>query len=286
MGVATQTSGTVAASRRRGHHTSMASRSPRRRPPRTQTRRAIRRPPARSEHYWDITHRPLQCLVFLLPFVLAYEVGMALLHGRLHPDDRPSLAAQQLLHWFFSLFGATGFYLPGAALVVVLLGWHLASHYPWRVPVQPLLGMGGESILLAIPLLFLNRWIPVLRGLSGHAGGEAGSWAGPLDNLLLSVGAGLYEELVFRLIVISLITLLLIDIGRVNQVWGVALAVIFSSLLFAAHHYYPIGADAWSLPEFTFRTAAGAYLAAVFVMRGFGLAVGCHVTYDVIAFLL
>ncbi len=107
-----------------------------------------------------------------------------------------------------------------------------------------------------------------------------------LDNLLLSVGAGIYEELVFRLIVITLLTMLLGDVARLRQVVAVALAVILSSLLFAAHHYEPIGADAWSSSSFAFRAAAGAYLAAVFVLRGFGLAVGCHVIYDVLAFLL
>ncbi len=102
---------------------------------------------------------------------------------------------------------------------------------------------------------------------------------------MLSVGAGIYEELLFRLIIISLLTLLLIDIFRMKQVFGVALAVIISSLLFALHHYPPIGVDKWSTSEFAFRAAAGAYLAAVFVLRGFGLAVGCHIIYDVIAFL-
>jgi hypothetical protein len=215
--------------------------------------------------------------------ILAYELGMLLLHGN-HPDQmQPDLAARQMLYWFFSLFGATGFYLPGAVLIVVLICWHFAAKHPWKVDIQPLLGMAGESIVLAMPLLLLNRWIPGLRGLTGATGSE--SLTG-VDNLLLSVGAGLYEELVFRLIIISLLILLIVDIGRIREVWGVAAAVFLSSVLFAAHHYHPIGADHWSMGEFCFRAAAGGYLAAVYVMRGFGLAVGCHVTYDVIAYLL
>lgn len=253
-----------------------------RKPPKTLVRRKVQKTARLSNAYWDITHRPLQCLVFLLPMILAYEFGMILMHGRLPQDEWPTLAAQQMLKWFFSLFGASGFYFPGAALVAVLLCWHIASRHPWRISISPLAGMAGESILLAIPLLMLNRWLPVLRSLGHLAGADR---AGGTDNLLLSVGAGLYEELLFRLIIISLVMLLLKDIVRVREVWGVAAAVVISSLLFAAHHYQPIGADEWRLPEFVFRTAAGAYLAAVFVVRGFGLAVGCHVIYDVIAFI-
>jgi hypothetical protein len=236
-----------------------------------------------SDHYWDLTHRPLQCLVFLLPMVLAYEFGMIALHGSRPGHARPSLAAKQILEWFFSLFGATGYFLPGAALIVVLIVWHLATRQPWKVNGHGLLGMAGESILLAIPLLFLNQWLPGLRAVVLAVGGA--SPPPQVENLLLSIGAGLYEELVFRLIIITLLTMLLVDIAGMKQVGGVALAVILSSLLFAAHHYYPIGADAWSSKEFAFRAAAGAYLAAVFVVRGFGLAVGCHVIYDVMAFL-
>lgn len=217
--------------------------------------------------------------------VIAYELGIIMLHGGAPEYARPALAAKQILQWFFSLFGATGFYLPGAALVVVLLVWHIASHQPWKVSSQPLLGMAGESVLLAIPLLLLNRWLPSLSAVTAAGEVPGTHVTDGLDNLLLSVGAGLYEEMVFRLIVITLISIVVIDIARVRQVTGVALAVIVSSLLFAAHHYHPIGADVWSSKEFAFRAAAGAYLAAVFVVRGFGLAVGCHVIYDVMAFL-
>ncbi len=261
----------------------MAVQARRRKPPQAQVPRPSRRRQDLPAHYWDLTHRPLQCLVFLLPMVLAYEVGMALTHGSLSLEVRPAaLASQQLLYWFFSLFGATGGYLPGFALILILLVWHVAAHHAWRISSWGLLGMAGESVILAIPILLLNDFLPgrVLEAVT--QGGPRSS----IEELLLCIGAGIYEELVFRLIVISLLTLLLIDILRVRQVTGVALAVIISSLLFSAHHYAPIGNDAWSAGSFAFRAAAGAYLAAVFVVRGFGLAVGCHAFYDLIAFTL
>ncbi|QDV90637.1 CAAX amino terminal protease self- immunity [Phycisphaerae bacterium RAS2] len=228
--------------------------------------------------------------------IAAYELGMIWLHGSALHQQRPFLAAQQLLQWFFSLFGVTGYYLPGAALIAVLLFWHLASRHPWKVEGWPLGGMAGESVLLAIPLLLLNDWIPGLAArsafaMAGSPSGTvllqaSGNSASQLDDLLLSVGAGLYEELVFRLMIISLLTLLITDVGRVRQSIGVASAVIVSSLLFAAHHYSPIGAEEFTTGGFAFRSAAGGYLAGVYVLRGFGLAVGCHVVYDVMAFLI
>lgn len=256
-----------------------------RQPPRTQVRRKRRARATLSDSYWDVTHRPLQCLVFLLPLVIAYELGMAMYYHNAPPAMKPSLAAEELLLWFFSLFGGTGAYLPGAVLVAVLMVWHIATRNPWRVPGQPLFGMAGESVLLAIPLLFMHGRLASLQALAEI---PVASSAQPpaMQEMLLSVGAGIYEELLFRLIIIGLLNLLLIDICGMKQVAGVAAAVIVSSLLFAFHHYPPIGSDqSWSASEFAFRAAAGAYLAAVFVLRGFGLAVGCHTMYDVFAFV-
>lgn len=266
----------------RGNHSRMVHRAERPKPPKTQVRRRGKKRLSHGDSYWDLTRQPLQCLIFLLPMVVAYEVGMVLRHGDVPMTERPGLAAQQLLQWFFSLFGAKSLLLPGLALLAVLLVWHIASTHPWKVSWPAMAGMTGESVLLSIPVLLLNELIRESSGLQAVVGMTYSTF----DNLLLSIGAGIYEELVFRLIIISLLTLLLIDVGRVKQVPGVALAVILSSLAFAAHHYPPIGADNWSTSEFAFRAAAGAYLAAVFVVRGFGLAVGCHVCYDVIAFAL
>ena len=266
-----------------GNDTGMTRGANQRRAPKTLSRRPSRKRQHLSNQYWDITHRPLQCLVFLIPMVAAYELGMAISHGNVPIEQRPGLAAQQLLYWFFSLFGVTGVYLPGVLLIVILLGWHIASRNPWEISLGGLARMAGESVVLAIPFLLLNELLREAPAIQAVVGGDRVS---AFDNLLLSVGAGLYEELVFRLIVISLLYMLLVDIARLREVTGVALAVILSSLMFSAHHFHPIGSDAWSTPKFAFFAACGAYLAAVFVLRGFGLAVGCHAFYDIVVSLM
>ena len=265
----------------------MARSTTRRRPPRTQTRRPSSKRKPNPSGYWEITHRPLQCLAFLLPLVLVYELGAALSHERM-PHGASDLAARKLLDWFFSLFGVQAIYLPGLVLVVVLVAWHVACRFSWTVAWRPMAAMYAESILLAVPLMLLNSWIPPQPGtaLAATTAGPANG-AGPItDELLLCVGAGIYEELVFRLIIITLLSMLFVDIMRMRQVVGIALTVIISSLLFAAHHYYPVGRDPMTAASVAFRAAAGAYLAAVYVFRGFGLAVGSHVVYDAVAVLL
>jgi len=237
--------------------------------------------PSANPGYYEAAQRPLQCLAFLAPLIIIYELGLALLHNGQQTSQRPDLAAQLLLQWFFSLFGATGYYLPGFALVAVLLAWHVFARLPWKVEPVVLAGMLAESVLLSIPLLMMNR----LLSTSALAGATMMKSSISAD-LLLSIGAGLYEELVFRLMLISMLMLLLKDIGGMRESVAVALAVVVSSLAFAAHHYQPIGNDPFSPRDFAFRATAGAYLAGVFVTRGFGIAVGSHAVYDIIVVAL
>jgi hypothetical protein len=231
------------------------------------------RPRRRGDKYLDSTHQPLHCLVFLLPAVVLYELG-AFWTSPAH-DSR--VAAWALMHHFFELFGATSLHLPALAVVIIFLVLHATSGEPWRVQKRTLVGMAAESAVLALPLRLLGRLMSPTVLFSVR------QW---VSDAVLSVGAGIYEELVFRLILISLGCLILIDILRLPVTGSLIFAVMVSSGLFAAHHYVPFGRDTFNPVSFAFRAAAGIYLAAIFVMRGFGIAAGCHIIYDLIVVTL
>ena len=101
------------------------------------------------------------------------------------------------------------------------------------------------------------------------------------QEIALSSGAGIYEELVFRLVAISLIMLVGVDLLHLPKTQTAVVAIALSSLLFAAHHHPPLGSEEFNLANFTFRTAAGVYLAGIFWYRGYGPAAGCHAAYNI-----
>ena len=105
-----------------------------------------------------------------------------------------------------------------------------------------------------------------------------------VPDLVGALGAGLFEELVFRLFLLSILALLLNRAARafsLPKVAGTVMAVILSSLLFALFHHLPPAREAFAVPAFLFRTMAGFLLGALFVLRGFGVCVYTHVMYDV-----
>lgn len=229
--------------------------------------------------YLAETHSPLHCLVFLLPMLIAYEAGLYLLEPIPGYAGPAKVVAVDLFEKFLAAFGASGLHLPALAVVAILLGCQVFSKQPWRVHWPTLLGMTGESLLLALPLLALNQAVSRMAGVGLIAAkGRAEVW---LDQLILSLGAGIYEELVFRLILISLLSFLLVDLAELPKASALAAIIVLSSLAFALQHHYP-GNEAFEPARFSFRLMAGGYLASIFVLRGFAVAVGCHAFYDII----
>jgi hypothetical protein len=113
-----------------------------------------------------------------------------------------------------------------------------------------------------------------------------------LTNVVTGVGAGIYEELVFRLILICVLMVLFQDVIGLSHQNAIALSVLVSAALFSAHHHiiWIDGQLARSAPfnwtEFGFRTIAGVYFALLFAIRGFGITAGAHAFYDIIATLI
>ena len=208
--------------------------------------------------------RPLDALLFLLPLILFYEIASFTRQDRVIAFD--------LLHGFIELFGQIGVWAPGLLVIVILLSMQIASGEPWKISWKRVGMMYLEAIVLAGPLLALSLTIPI--------NAETASSSDMMDQLATGIGAGIYEELVFRLILISLISMIGADLLRLEQGAVAAAAVILSSLMFAAHHHQPIGNEPFELIPFIFRMVAGVYLAIIFWYRGYGAAAGCHAAYN------
>ncbi len=234
--------------------------------------------PCSSDTKRGLLARPLDALVFLLPLIIFYE-----LTSLTRQQDR--VIAFDLLQRFFELFGHTGMWAPGLGVIAILLATHAASGERWSIRWSRVGLMYVEATGLCVPLLVLNWTVPlttVWGRLHLWDRLSSQSTASPLlDKIAMGIGAGIYEELVFRLVVISLVVMIGVDVLRLGRLPVAVAAVALSSLAFAAHHHQPIGTEPFDVVPFLFRTIAGLYLAVIFWYRGYGLAAGCHAAYNV-----
>jgi hypothetical protein len=275
--------------------------------------------------YFERTSRPIYAIVFLLPFIVFYELGTILINTDLL--RRYWLGRVVAFSWlqeflaYLGLGSKFGWAATPLAVVVILAALQLASRKQWRFWLGDILPMAVECILLAVPLIVLSMVLSssgqrqrdinqsansavriqtdtVLKcysvrngGLPATAegGGDDGKWQGLLANVVTGIGAGIYEELVFRLILIIALMVLFQDVFQLGHKVSIILSVFISAALFGAYHHivYLEGQFIQSSPfnwaEFGFRTIAGIYFAVLFAIRGFGITAGAHAFYDIIA---
>lgn len=229
---------------------------------------------------------PLASLVFLFPFIAIYEVGTRYLTTAAQQGREQQIVAFSKMAEFFRLFGANGKHMPAFAVVGMLLVWHIARKDAWRVQIRTIAGMTVESIAFGLPLLLLaflvNRYLPVLGLQATEVSPNRGSFS---DRFIMDIGAGVYEEFVFRFLLFTFFSLILKDLLKLKDRTVYLVMVLGSGLLFSLYHY-------WSPSEyfvsriFAFRTLAGIYFGLIFMCRGFGVTAGCHCAYDIIVTLL
>ncbi|MEM9372282.1 MAG: CPBP family glutamic-type intramembrane protease [Planctomycetota bacterium] len=236
-------------------------------------------PLARRGYFW-LSSRPLHILVFLVPVVVAAELGTIGLGGESIANQ---LAAHRMLVRFFEIFGVLGLHLPAIAIVITLLIQHVLSSDRTRIePIVPA-AMVVESAFLTGPLLIL---VLILQpGFSPAAAGIEGTTAGG-SGLLLAMGAGLYEEFLFRLVIITAVHFVAADLVRMPSRGASVVAVLVSAVLFAIHHDITSAAGGvnWRLAVFYF--FAGVYFGVLFLARGLGIAVGVHALYDLLVLVV
>jgi hypothetical protein len=253
------------------------------RTPRTRHKPRAARPEAGPLSYWERSKQPLEILALLVPLIVLYEVGLvrwlASAHG-VQTND----AHRGLVHLFESFgmdatrLGLPVLSLPALAMVVVLLVLHVLSRKPWSVDLPTVAGMVVEGALAGLPLYVLVR---AVMGVSMMAAAAApGTWLG--DRILISIGAGLYEEFIFRMVALLLLHSLLADLLRVKDPWATWIAVVIAAIAFAAYHPLRGATGAVQWPVFASLLVAGLYFGGLYVVRGFGIAVAAHASYDIV----
>lgn len=133
------------------------------------------------------------------------------------------------------------------------------------------LGFGTVIAILSLPLL-PGEWLR-LQSPAGGVPLTLGQW------VALSLGAGIYEELLFRVIIMGGLAAIMRAAG-VKHYSAAWIAAIGSAVVFSAFHYIGSMADPFTWNSFVFRAMAGLVLAGLYAARGFAVAVYTHAFYD------
>lgn len=260
------------------------------------TLRARRRAPAacaelpapegpREPGYFELTGDAWVSLVLVLPLLALYQVGIMLV------DFEVLNGVDFLTRYVFTHHGLKGIVVLNLSVFAAFFAAIIRLENQGRFRVSlfgPLLiESAGYAWLLGAAISFALEQLSVLGVSGAQLAASLQAFTGEgLRNLVLSVGAGVYEELVFRLVLIAVLQYIFRDLFEVGARPALALALGLSSLLFAgAHHVGPCG-EPFYLTVFLLRSAAGLLFAALYKMRSFAVAVYAHAIYDVYVLVL
>jgi hypothetical protein len=238
---------------------------------------------AAVQSYWRASRAPRYSYTFALPLLALYELLAAILpaaetHGVRNGAD------VILKSVFYAALGPWGPLAFGALLVAIFLwgAWKDA-----RASGQPLVSsifalMLGESIALALVFgvvvgLITARLLGTLHMLAIAPMQQLDT----STKLMVSLGAGLYEELLFRVILVSGLATFGRVVCRLSPRTAGAFAVVLGAIIFSAFHYIGAYGDVFTIQSFTFRLIAGLFFSALYLLRGFGIVAWTHALYDV-----
>lgn len=217
----------------------------------------------------------LTSLVLVFPLFLVYQVGVLFTLPMLNGADFLTVFL------FRNLGLTTSAYLGYTAIVAAAFGIAVLV-LRRRQQFDPAL-VGRVFIESGIYALTMGSLIVFVMtrvfGISPRlAGGIAAQSFG--TRVVMSLGAGVYEETVFRLGLMAGLTVLLERVVGMRRWIAGAIGLAISSVLFSAMHHIPPYGDPFTIGVFTFRVLAGACFGLLFWFRGFAIAVYTHALYD------
>ncbi len=242
-------------------------------------------PPKRG--YLRLTRTGTYSFLAALPLIALYEGLIRLASGGQIVAVR--VGADVWVKQFLAWLGAEGTLWLSGVLVLVGAAVMLFERRK-RIPLRGayFAGMVAESLVYAVVVALLVSSMvgflfagpmAALRPAIAAPDGLAGQ--GLLTQIALSIGAGIYEELVFRVFIVGgLYLLLALVLG--NRGVAYVVAAVVGAAFFSAVHYMGSLGDVFTLPSFTFRLLFGLALNALFLARGFGVAAWTHALYDIL----
>lgn len=226
-------------------------------------------------HYWQYTRSPLYSFFFTIPLFFIYEIGIFITSSQDLIIMRNG--ADALMRQIFSALGVNGLYWMGVLFFIGFLMVFLIQRKYWKetpINVEYLFLMMGESLLWAgILYLFMSKVHILLMNPTSSI---------IIQQVTLAVGAGIYEEFLFRVLLISGIAAILGLILQWNDILKKWIAMVIAAAIFSSFHFLGDYGDFFSFTIFMVRFFAGIILGTLYFIRGFGITAWAHSIYDLI----
>jgi membrane protease YdiL (CAAX protease family) len=233
----------------------------------------------RTKDFWN-------SMLLVLPVMIFYQISIIPVADAINGVDfifRLFIIAnetypeyEQYAVWAY--LGFTGVLM--LLMIILAVVFRRKERFSWNY-VLPLTGECTlYAIILGVVAVVVTRWVIEANPEMTVSPAEIG----PFSILVISAGAGVYEEIVFRLVLFGGFFRIMKKGFEIPEVPAVVVAVVVSAALFSLAHY--LGSEPFRIASFTFRFVAGAIFCILYALRGFAAAVYTHTIYDIVVLSL
>lgn len=218
--------------------------------------------------YLKRSRRLSKSFIFILPLLVFYEMGI-LLYGS---DTKNT--ADVIIKKPFEVFGNNATLVFNSLIIIIAFSSFFYIERNNRFRCGIFIPMFLESLAYAFSLgyvimFFVHGYLPF---------NITNSYT---QSIIICFGAGVYEEILFRLLLLSTLYLVFVKLLKINAITGSLCSILICACIFSIMHYTGKAGDTFTMSSFLFRLTAGIVLSAIFIFRGLGIAVYTHAIYDI-----
>ncbi len=223
--------------------------------------------------YFSRSRNLPKSFLFILPLLVLYEIGI-ILYGSEIKNTADVIVKRPL-----EIFGNNATLVFNSLIIIIsfcsIFYIEKKNRLSCGIFIPMFLESAAYAFFLGYVILFLVYGLLPLdvTNLNVHSFAKG---------IILSFGAGVYEEILFRLLLLSAFYLLFVKVFKINAIIGSLFSILICACVFSIMHYIGTTGDSFSIHSFSFRFVAGIILSAIFVFRGLGIAVYTHAIYDVL----
>ena len=227
-----------------------------------------------SLSYWKVTKNIYYSLLFIFPMLFLYEIMCWIQFAGKSAEIRNG--ADVFLRQLIMGYGKYSESFYGLILIILFLAIMFFNRNVvkrGRLKFTFLFYMLAESLLWSLGFL-------ILMSISERITLSILERNIIPEQFYLAIGAGIWEELLFRVGAIGLCFSFLAKFIGYSGLYSVLIAIIFSALLFSLFHYIGPFGDIFTYKSFYIRTWAGIFLGSLYLFRGLGITAYTHIFYD------
>jgi len=225
-------------------------------------------------NYLNYSKNHISSFVFLLPLLIIYEFIHFYKFYDLNYEIRNS--ADKILRDIFKYIFNDYFHYYTFLIILILLIIYFNNYkkiHSFIIKPKYLFLMYIEGLILGYLLVYILNDYQTISYLSE-------SFYNDIFFLFyMSLGAGIWEEFLFRFLFISLFLFLLTKVFNKN-IFNTHICILLSAIIFSLFHYIGYSSETFQLYSFIIRFLGGLILGYIYIIRGLGIASMTHFCYD------